>query len=243
MKNPDAIADSNTSFALIIGISRYSDQAIPDLKCTKADAMALHNVLISKNHIGLAPENIKLLLDEDATLYRIKNAVSGWLFQKATDESTVVIFFAGHGGQESDKTGTEPDGIAKYLLPYDCDRNDLFSSALSNSEFDRLMKTIKARRLIFFMDACYAGGVTRAGARDVGVVEDIGTKLSQGEGRLVIASAKPNQRSWEDERIGHGIFTYHLLEALEGKADLDDDGYVSIWEVFRYLEKNVPVSA
>ena len=57
---------------------------------------------------------------------------------------------------------------------------------------------------------------------------------------MVIAAAKPEQRSWEDEKLQHGIFTYHLLEALSGKADNNEDGYVSIQEVVSYLQREVP---
>lgn len=243
MNIPSSVIDPSSSYALVIGIGRYADERIPQLKCTNADAMSFYQLLLDKKHAGFNEENMMLLIDEQATLYKIKNAVSHWLYKHADEDSTVLVFFAGHGGQESDKTHTEPDGISKYLLPYDCDRDDLFSSALSSSEFNRMLSTVKARRTVFFMDACYAGGVTRAGARDVGVVNDIGDKLSQGEGRIVITSAKHNQRSWEDASLGHGIFTHHLLEALNGRADNDEDGYVSVLEIFKYLKDKVPMSA
>jgi hypothetical protein len=106
----------------------------------------------------------------------------------------------------------------------------------------QLLSTVKAGQVIFFMDSCYAAGVMANGARDIGLVDDFSKKIAKEEGRVVIASAKPNQRSWEDESIGHGIFTYHLLEALSGKADYDNDGYVSLWEVYKYLQNNVPDS-
>jgi hypothetical protein len=118
----------------------------------------------------------------------------------------------------------------------------LFASALSSTEFQWDLRTISASRLVIFMDACYSAGVTQGGARDVGIVENPFTRLAEGRGRLVIASAQPNQRSWEDPKVGHGIFTHHLLEALKGKADQEGDGYVSILEVYKYLEREVPRS-
>ena len=76
----------------------------------------------------------------------------------------------------------------------------------------------------------------------MGIVGNPFSRLAEGEGRIVIASAKPNQRSWEDPGLGHGIFTFHLIDALHGKADADNDGYVSVMEIFKYLERNVPQS-
>jgi len=231
------------TYAVIVGINSYKDSRIPKLNYTYADAKAIYELLLNPVRAGLKEENIKLLLNEDATLFNLKNTVSGWLFQNATVNSTVLIYFAGHGGLESDRTGEEKDGISKYLLPWDCNCDNLYASALSNSELRQLLSTVKARNIIFFMDSCYAGGLSSKGARDFGNVDDFGKKIAEAEGRVVIASAKSNQRSWEDESIGHGIFTYHLLDALSGKADYDNDGYVSLSEVYKYLQNNVPDSA
>jgi uncharacterized caspase-like protein len=230
------------TYAVIVGIGTYKDGRIPKLNYTYADAKSMYELLLNPAHAGLKEENVKLLLNEDATLFNLKNTVSGWLFQNTKQNSTVFIYFAGHGGLESDRTGQENDGISKYLLPWDCNCDNLYASALSNTELRQLLSTVKAKEVIFFMDSCYAAGVTGKGARDIGVVDDFGKKIAEGEGRVVIASAKSNQRSWEDENIGHGIFTYHLLEALSGKADYDNDGYVSLWEVYKYLQDNVPDS-
>lgn len=231
-----------SAFALIVGISRYRDERITNLEFTHNDAKAFHDLLLDPQRANFPRENVRLLLDDQATLFNFKNAISGWLFQHARPDSTVLVYFAGHGGEEPDRTGDEPDSKARYLLPWDTDKENLFASALSNVEFDRLLSTVKSRRLVIFLDACHAGGVSQRGARDMGIVCDPFEKLSEGEGRLVIASAKPHQLSWEDRNLGHGIFTYHLLEALRGKADADNDGYVSIVEVYKYLEREVPQS-
>ena len=229
-------------YALVIGIGDYRDPRIPRLRFTHADAEAFCHHLTDPRRSAFPQDCVKLLLDEQANLFNIKNAVSGWLFQHATADSTVAVYFAGHGGLESDKLGSERDGVAKYLLPWDADPDNLFASALSSAEFHALLNTVKAQRLVMFLDACYAGGVSQ-GARDLGIIENPFQKLAQGQGRIVIASALPNQRSWEDSAVGHGIFTHHLLEALQGKADADNDGYVSVLELFSYLQRHVPDTA
>lgn len=233
----------STAYALIVGISKYEDESIRPLDYTHADADAVGRLLADPRRCGIPEAHTRVLIDREATLYNIKRSIGRWLHQNATEDSTVFVFFAGHGGLESDRTGMEPDGIQKYLLPWDAKHDDLFNSALSNADFQRLLNTVRARRMVIFMDACYSGGVAERGGRDLGVVGNPYERLAEGQGRLVIAASKPNQRSWEDESLGHGIFTHHLLEALSGKADTDDDGYVSIMEVYKYLERNVPASA
>jgi hypothetical protein len=235
------ISETSPSFyALIIGIGTYKDARIQPLEFAGADARGLYELIVDPNHAGFPEDNVKLLIDEEASLYNIKRHISGWLFKHATDDSTVIIFFAGHGGIESDKTNRETDGIAKYLLPWDADPDNLFASALSNLDFQELLRTIKAERLVGFLDACYAAGVSQRGARDMHIVGDPYTAISQGKGRLIIASAQPNQRSWESKDLGHGIFTHHLLEAMKGKADTNNDGLISALNIFQYLKDAVP---
>ena len=235
--------DVKDAYALIVGISTYKDSKIPKLNYTTHDAQAIFDLLVNPDMAGFKKENIKFFLDDEATLFNIKDAISNWLFKNAKEDSMVFIFFAGHGGVEEDRLGIEKDNLAKYLLPYDADFDNFFASALSNSDFNRLLLSIKSKRLVVFMDSCYSGGVSEKKARDVKIVEDPYEKMAEGEGRLVIAASQPDQRSFEDENLSHGIFTYHLIDALKGKADLDNDGYVTAMEVYKYLSETVTKTA
>lgn len=231
------------AFAVIVGIGQYQDPKIRKLDFAGADALAFRDVLVDPELGAFPPNNVLLLTDKEATLRAIRRAVGTWLFQNADPESTVVVFFAGHGGVESDKVGTESDGLAKYLIPWDADPDDLFSTGLANADFNRLLRTIKAKSLVVFLDACYAAGVSRRGARDVSVVGNPYDHLSQGEGRLVIASAQPNQRSWEEPGLGHGVFTHHILEGMRGEAAQMGTGPLSALQLFEHLRREVPRTA
>lgn len=233
-------SDLENAYALIIGISKYKDPKIPKLNYTRADAEGMFKLLTDPDWVGLKHDKIKVLLDDDATLTSIKKAISSWLFKNADEDSTVFIYFAGHGGVEEDRLGIEKDKLAKYMLPFDADFDDLFASALSNRDFNELLSTIRSKRLLIFLDSCYAGGVSERKARDVKIIEDPYKKLVEGEGRIVIAASQPDQRSFEDPKLGHGVFTYNLLEALSGKADYDNDGYVRVFDVYKYLQDAVP---
>jgi hypothetical protein len=234
------IADKN-AYAIVVGVGAYQNSDISRLDFTRADAQAFFDLLVDPKGVGLPPDNVHLLLDERATLVNIKRAITSWLASRATDDSTVIVFFAGHGGQEADRLGRDADARVSYLLPWDAHPEDLFSTALANDDFNKLLRVIRARRTVVFLDACHSGGVARQGSRDIGVGNLPNfEQLAAGEGRVVVSAAKPNQRSWEDPGLGHGIFTYHLLEALRGKADLNDDGYVSINDAISYLQHQVP---
>ncbi|MBI3634701.1 MAG: caspase family protein, partial [Candidatus Rokubacteria bacterium] len=64
-------------------------------------------------------------------------------------------------------------------------------------------------------------------------------ELTQKEGRMILTASDVNQVSQEDPTLGHGIFTHFLLEALNGAADLDGDGAITVREVHLYLQRKV----
>src|SRR5215471_2255679 len=60
-----------------------------------------------------------------------------------------------------------------------------------------------------------------------------------GRGRYLIASCDEGQKSFECAELGHGLFTYHLLEGIRGAADRDGDGRVGLAELFNYISTAV----
>ena len=44
----------------------------------------------------------------------------------------------------------------------------------------------------------------------------------------------------EREDLGHGVFTYYLLEGLRGSADTDHDGIITVDEAYGYVSRKVP---
>ncbi len=226
---------NNNVYAVIIGISEYQDTTVSHLKYTYADAESFYNLLLDDNKCGVPAENMKLLLGKDATCFNIKDAVSGWLRTKVNSDSTTLIYFAGHGGSES--SPIDSDKSDKYLLPWDTRITNLFASAISCNTFNELLNRINVKRKVIFMDACYSGGIAKQGARDLNIIDNPYDNLGKGEGTIVIAASQPNQKSWEFDQLGHGIFTYHLLEALNGDADTDKNGEITVWEVIDYLKE------
>ena len=59
------------------------------------------------------------------------------------------------------------------------------------------------------------------------------------EGKLVLAAATEDQVAWEDSELGHGVFTYFLLQGLRGEADTDGDHKVTVSELYRYVRERV----
>jgi hypothetical protein len=227
-------------WAVIIGINRY--KYLPRLRYAVNDAREFHRYLVEVNRVPR--ENIWLLLDEEATLDRVRSVLGTHLRHQAAKEDTVIIYLAGHGATERDITSLDGDGLEKYILPYQADPKDLYASALPMNEVSRIFQRIAAERLIFIADTCYSGA---AGGRTIPVVGTranlSGTfleRLAQGRGRVILTASDANEVSVEKDEFQHGVFTYYLLEALRGKADFDGDGAITLDEVYRYVSSKVP---
>src|ERR1022692_908479 len=104
------------AFALIVGIGKYQDERIPKLNYTHADAQAFYELLTDPQRSGFQKQNVRLLIDAEATHTQIRKSVNQWLYNQVTPDSTVLIFFAGHGGQEQDKCDSETGRQAYYFL-------------------------------------------------------------------------------------------------------------------------------
>ncbi len=234
------VVDRGKIWAVVIGISQY--KAVRSLKFADKDAMAFYDYLL--NQVGVPKENLTLLTNDQATLFNLKRSLGTDLKRRAGQKDTVIIYYAGHGAPETDATSPDEDGLEKYLVPYDADPNDLYTTALPMREVETIFQRLASDRVIFITDSCYSGataGRTFATASRRAVISDAFlARLSKGKGRVILTASKASEVSEEREALGHGVFTYYLLEGLKGQADLDGDGVITVDELYTYVSKKVP---
>jgi len=102
-------------------------------------------------------------------------------------------------------------------------------------------KNIHALKQLIVMDACQSGGSVELLATRGAAEEKAIAQLSRSAGIHVMASAGSEQFATEFAELGHGLFTYLLIKALEGDADgAPKDGKVTIYELKSYLDDQVP---
>jgi uncharacterized caspase-like protein len=56
----------------------------------------------------------------------------------------------------------------------------------------------------------------------------------------VITASTFDQISWSSPELKHGIFSYYLMKGLEGDADENKDGTITIGKLQNYLAEKVP---
>ena len=216
-------------YALLIGISKYANSTI-DLSFAENDARSLHDLLLDPEIGAYKEENVRLLVDEEATRKNIMSALNSWLGNRVREEDSILIFYSGHGALGN--------GSEAYWVTHDADVEDLYASALSNKDISQLIANLAAKRKLTLIDSCFSEATAKK-YRAL-VPSDIFEEF-QGEGVVTITASTGQEKSVEVG--GHGAFTYHLLEALEGQGDSNSNGVVELDELWTYLNAKVQKTA
>ena len=207
--------------AVVIGINSY--QAWPPLEGAVNDAVAM------RDYLGGQGYEVLTLMEHEASRANILKTLGYELPRRAGDNDAVLVYFAGHGHTESLRDG-DREG---YIVPVDAGVSDCFLSAISMRQLRSITQRIKAKHIMFIMDSCYSGlGFSRAAGVAPGASDYIKKITSFRAVQMITAGGMNEQVA---EAGGRGLFTRNLLLALNGRADLDRDGYITGSELGTYL--------
>jgi uncharacterized caspase-like protein len=131
-----------------------------------------------------------------------------------------------------------------FLVPYDVTQlygadEQLAAKAVSSKELLEFSKLIPAQKQLFLLDACQSAGALQAVAMRGAAEEKAIAQLARSSGTHWITASGSEQFATEFEQIGHGAFTFTLLDGLLGKGD-NGDGRVTVNELKAWLESQVP---
>lgn len=235
--NSDTANFTGKTYAVIIGISDYQEDAIPDLKYADKDAEAFAHYLKSPAGGHLNTPKLKLLTNQQATAGRVAAALDE-LIELAKPGDRVYIYFSGHGDVER-KTISQPG----FLLCWDAPSKVYMGGGTFSLAFlQEIVTTLSVHnqaKVTVIADACRAG---KLAGEQIGGSQLTSMNLAkQYANEVKILSCQPNEYSLEGEQWGEGrgCFSYHLVEGLYGLADRNKDGFVSVGELDRYLEDHV----
>jgi hypothetical protein len=227
--------------ALVIGVANYQEvDKLPEAILN--DARDIANVLRAPDLCGYPEDNVTVLLDGEATLAGIRKALAN-LAANSKPDDTVVIFFSGHGARFG-----SGDSAISALIPYDCKKNNALATTIGEAELSSALATIKASRLLVVMDACHAGGAAtlKTDSPDA-FVEGFNEKslqhLSQGTGRVVLASSRASETSLVFGGERNSVFTTAVLDALRGGAPAEADGTIRVFGLFNHVSEKVRQAA
>ena len=246
--------------ALLIGIDAY--RYVRPLKGAVSDARDIEGAL---RRSGI--NDVTVLIDQQASRDAVIGAIEG-LVQRTTRGDLVMIAIAGHGAQEQERVkGSQPDGMdTVFLLPDFATTTEGSRQRIIGTEFNHFLKRFEDRgaRVLFIADTCHGGGLTRDVDPRAGVISyrqvplyripnDAHVPISTGseaflteldfEKTAFLAAVDRKTKAPEVRIPGvsgyRGALSYALARALEGAADTDRDGKVTLKELFGYVRQVV----
>lgn len=222
---PDVI-NTGKAWAILVGINTYEDPYITDLKVCVDDVTAIQRSIAQSYQVArLLTDMTPEILPTRANILAMLSNIS----QAASEQDAILFYFSGHGIAEAGES---------YLLPRDTRLSALRHTAIAMRDLRELLDQSPARAKVVILDACHAGAAIGKAAPTMSP-EFIGRVFEEAEGMAVLASCKQGQRSWEWHTQQRSVFTYYLLEALRGQADLDRKGFVTVSDATRYVTDRV----
>jgi uncharacterized caspase-like protein len=199
-------------FALLVGVREYDSGKFDSLRFTENDAEDLARVLHKQAgftvRVLTTGRGEKRKADAPTTA-NVRKEIDRLLAGKRPVD-LVLVALAGHGVEFTTKTRGKVKGKTEsYFCPADAQLNDR-ESMIST---DRLYADLEASRAgvkLLLVDACRNDPTIGRAVRIPAV----------SRGTAALFSCMSGERAFETDKLGngHGIFFYHVIEGLKGKA-------------------------
>ena len=234
--------ENRNSVAVVIGNRNYSGST-PAVDFAHNDADAITSFLVNK----LAYRVGNIIDLRDATRNQIEAVFGndktheGKLFDWTRQgQSNITVYYSGHGvpGLKDKRP---------YLLPVDGDANRAEITGFPVDVLYENLSKLNAKSVTVYLDACFSGESPKGMLVRSTSGISISPRMPSERGMTVITAAQGDQFASWDETARHGLFTKHLLDALNGKADAgkfgDENGTISLQEVRAYLDDEMTYQA
>ncbi len=232
-------------YVVLVGIDKYQDPQIKSRKHAEADARALYDLFTSKKHLGVLPENIKLLLgapdktrpSEPATRANIMKALK-WLEKTVARDDLVIFAFLGNGA---------PLGERSCYFAVDSTFKDRAKDALASGDIEHVVDHMQSHKFVALVDVNFLGFDSgKETAPEPNLQNFYKEYLNLDDAKAVAPSRVvflPNSGLKPSLDLAkHGIFAQSILNGLRGKADsegYEPDGNITINELVKFFRKEL----
>lgn len=225
-----------TLHLLVVGINAYKNPKYT-LNYAEADATSLRDAMKTNCGSVVATCREHFILNDKAVKANITAALET-VAAEAKPEDVFILYYAGHGVMDASR--------AFFLVPHDVTQlygNDgaLAQKGISATDLKAFSTKIKAQKQVFILDACQSAGALEAFASRGAAEEKAIAQLARSTGTHWLTAAGSEQFASEFAQLGHGVFTFALLEGMKGGADMNGDGKITIKELDAFLQDQVPI--
>ena len=196
------------SYALVIGVSDYT-AGWPDLPGVGKDVEAVREVLEKRGFL------VTVVVNPDYE--ELGDAFNDFINSYGREpDDRLLFYFTGHGHTHRKKYGAEMG----YIVPADApnphiDLNGFLSKAMSMRMIEVYARNIDSKHAMFLFDSCFSGSlfsITKA------IPKNISDKTSKPIRQFITSG------SADEEVPDRSIFCQQFVEALNGEADVIEDG-------------------
>ncbi len=221
---------------IVVGIDVYKNKKY-NLNYAVADAGSFKEQIENGAQNITSAQQVTFIKNDEAVRETIKSKFQE-IASQANPQDLFVFYYAGHGVMSQ---GNDSDF---YLVPYDVTQlygNDgaLKQKGISAKELKAFAAEIPAQKQLYILDACQSAGALQSVALRGAAEEKAIAQLARSTGTHWLTASGSDQFATEFDELGHGVFTYVLLEALSGKAD-SGDKRITVNELKAYVETRVP---
>ncbi len=221
---------SGDRYAVLIGNNEFPKnwKLLPRLRCPLNDVEGLRRVLAAKEHGAFITPVVLKNEQAHVVLQEVSRAL-----KRADKNDLVLIYYSGHGKLNSRGR--------LHLATVDTDLANLEPTSVPVNIFRDYFDESPSRKIVLILDCCYSG---QAG-RDL-VKGDVKDQLAvvfggdDSRGTYVLSASSAVQVATEKEGDQYSLLTKYLVEGIEkGLADFDDDGEVSVDDLYRYATEQM----
>jgi hypothetical protein len=219
-----------SSYALIVASDQYTDPALSRLRAPAQDAERLAETL---RNPAIGGFTVQSLINRPTQ--EVREKIEDFFADRKLDD-LLVLYFSCHGVKD-------PSGQLYFATPT-TRHNRLAATGISADFVNELMSRSRSRKIVLLLDCCYSGAFPH-GLRPRST-EHVGVDRFEGRGRTVITASSSLEYAYEttgESLTGTAVpsvFTGALVDALQnGTADTDQDGLVSVDELYDYVFERV----
>ena len=225
------------SFAVVIGVKNYEDRDVPNVDFALNDADAIKQFLIKTR--GFKESNVIILEDprqsQLLSYFGTETNYQGKLYDIVTREDIdqVFVYFSGHGIPTKSGSGV--------MLPSDADPLKPEFTGYKLETMIQNLNKLPNVQTVLAVDSCFSGisdgGTLIKDASPIFISAQT-NRLGLDNGVVFTAADGSEIASW-DRDLRMGLFTRHLLEGYAGKADLNQNGKIEVFEMEKHLKNAV----
>jgi fumarate reductase subunit D len=214
--------------AILIGNSEFPEEpSLSALRCPQRDVEGLAAALTAQE-TGLFADPLIFINEPHHKVLPAINRV----FKQASRQDQILVYYSGHGKQDS--------AGRLHLATADTEADALETTSIAVDSFRQLIDNYACKQVALILDCCFGGLAGKDFLK--GGVDD---QLQQvGRGIYVLTASTATQTAREKDGDEYSLLTKHILHGLaHGEADQDDDGLVSMDDLYEYVRARVPREA